>query len=157
MNRFEDISEIRYSGFNGRAVLLRLIESIGYRFGRATLGLGGEHLEAQPVPGGMSLRRQIVHTGHLLQSAQNVFTGRETPLEDWDVAGVLAGCDTLFRTVEAMSEAEIERCRTPVGGVLYLVNGPLSDALWHTGQISVYKKLLGISPSTGGFYKGGRA
>lgn len=152
---FEDISVVRHAALTGRTALLRMVESLGYRFNRAVAGLQVEHLQAAPVPGGMSLDKLIVHIGHLIQTLDGAFQQRRPTYTECGIPEVKAEIVRLYETISQLREEQLVALAVPDGGsIFYLLNGPLSDALWHMGQVAVYKRLLGIQSPNGGYYQG---
>jgi len=154
---FEDISAVRHSSLTGKTALLRMVESLGYRFNRAVAGLQAEHLQAAPVPGGMPLDKLIIHIGNLIQTLNGAFQRKQPTYAECNIEQVKTEIVRLYETITALRDDELVALAMPDGGnIFYLLNGPLSDALWHMGQVAVYKRLLGIQSPNGGYYKGQR-
>ncbi len=154
---FDDISQVRYTDFTGKTVLLRMIEGLGYRFNRAVTGFLPEHLNAKPVPSGFSVAELTAHIGHLIQTSRSVFEQKKPSHTECSIEDVRAEIARLYEAVSARDDEELGKITTSkCDSVFYLVNGPLSDALWHMGQLAVYKRLLGVQSPNGGYFKGQR-
>jgi hypothetical protein len=139
----------------GSAVLVRLVEGIGFRFRWATEGLRDADLSFRPTPETMGideLARHVLGLATWVAVAAGALPegtkapGPETPFPEvrQRVLEVLAG---LRARLAGMSDAQIAVIRiSPREGSFpwpHLVNGPLADALTHIGQINVLRRASG--------------
>jgi hypothetical protein len=137
---------------SGSAVLVRLVEGIGFRFLWATEGLRDADLSVRPTPETMGIAEQAGHVLELVawvaMAAGAIPAGSRTPDPPPSFLEVRQRVLALLRArFAAMSEGEIGAIRIPTrtGPVPWphLVNGPLADALTHIGQINVLRRASG--------------
>ena len=139
----------------GSAVLVRLVEGIGFRFFWATEGLRDPDLAFRTEPEAMSIAELV---GHVLDLAAWVSVvvgaipaGDEAPVAPPEFAAIrqrtLEVLALLHTRLAAMRDDEIGAIRisTRAGSAPWphLVNGPLADALTHIGQINVLRRAAG--------------
>lgn len=140
------------------AVIARTIDGLGYRYYWATEGLREVDVAYAPSADARSSRQTLEHIYSLsfmvLQSARNeAFIRpknvdalnfeelREQTLRNIEMAS------TLFLP---MQEADVEQLaiffnaeRKPQLPLWHLLNGPLADALYHTGQMASFRRSSG--------------
>lgn len=132
---------------DANGVLMRLIDGLGYRFYWATEGLTPEDLAFSPGGGCMTIGDLAGHVWGLVNWVHNHFLGKsgEPP-----AAGLEGGRDQVFRMlyavrahVEAIDEQALFDLQ--IGGMPFwhAINGPLSDALSHVGQIAAFRRING--------------
>lgn len=145
--------------FSAENVVARMIDGLGFRFYWATEGLRPEDLAFRPSPEARTSEETIDHILGLstiilnaLKKQPNVRSGEETSplafevkrkqtLENLKTAsdllkqpsGKLDDYDILF--VNGDTKAEF-----PFWNML---NGPIADALWHTGQVVSFRRSSG--------------
>ncbi len=140
----------------GSAVLVRMVEGIGFRFTWATEGLRESDLSFRPTPETMCIAEQA---GHVLGLVSWVaVSGRRDsrrprsrpsrrPPSPRSGSGSCEVLALLRARLAAMSDGEIGTIRigSHAGPVPWphLVNGPLADALTHIGQITVLRRASG--------------
>jgi hypothetical protein len=139
----------------GSAVLVRMVEGIGFRFFWATEGLRESDLSFRPTPETMSIADLAGHVLDLVAwvalSAGAIPAGPrepERPLPFPEARQrVLEVLSLLRARFAGMSDEEIGTIRigSRAGPVPWphLVNGPLADALTHVGQINVLRRASG--------------
>ena len=139
---------------NGSAVLVRLVEGIGFRFRWATEGLREQDLAFRPTPDSMSIAEL---GGHVLELVAWVAKAAgaipeaprapEPPAFPEVRQKVLETLASLRARLALMRDEDIAGIRIPSrsGPVPWphLVNGPLADALTHIGQINVLRRSCG--------------
>ena len=137
----------------------RMIQGLGFRYYWATEGLSWEDLEYRPSKGAQSTLETIQHIHGLskviLNTAKNKPTIRPatTPPETLDelrraTLNYLKQASKLF---EKQSETELEQLNIIFdrGGeqtkfpVWNLINGPVADAIYHTGQVVSFRRTSG--------------
>jgi len=133
-------------------VLIRLIDGLGFRYRWATEGLRVEDMEFQPCISSMRVWELLAHIHGLLLVSEGFITGKE--LEEITPVGLE---ERRRKTLEAMvriREALIELDDEFLGNRMYsppwderefpiwnLINGPMSDALTHVGQIASWRRI----------------
>jgi hypothetical protein len=139
----------------GSAVLVRLVEGIGFRFLWATESLRDTDLSFRPTPETMSIHELARHVLGLATwvavAAGALPEGTKAPAPETPflevrqrVLEVLAG---LRARLAGSSDEQIAAFRIGPREETYpwphLVNGPLADALTHVGQINVLRRANG--------------
>jgi hypothetical protein len=139
----------------GSAVLVRMIEGIGFRFTWATEGLRESDLSYRPTPETMCI---IEQAGHVLELVSWVAAAAgaipagpqkpESPPPFPEVRQQILEVLSLLRAqLAGMSDEEIGTIHigSHAGPVPWphIVNGPLADALTHIGQIAVLRRASG--------------
>lgn len=141
------------------ALLVRLVDGLGFRYRWATEGLRDDDGGLRPSDGQMSLLELMAHVRDLVGwcSACAAASVDEPPRYDVGPVGDVLGLrqqtlDALVRlraTFGTRDPAELARLRL-VGrrggdGVpfLHMLNGPLADALTHVGQIAAWRRFGG--------------
>lgn len=142
-------------------VLIRLLDGLGFRYRWATEGLRAEDMEFQPCSTSKKLRELLAHIHMLLIVSEEFITGnaveKVTPVSlDERRKKTL---DTVVRIREALLELDDEylenRTHSPPWDerefpIWNLINGPLSDALTHVGQIASWRR-INDNPILGAF------
>ncbi|OHD67584.1 MAG: hypothetical protein A2177_12505 [Spirochaetes bacterium RBG_13_68_11] len=139
----------------GSAVLVRLVEGIGFRFTWATEGLREPDLSFRPTPETMCIAEQA---GHLLElvswvaAAAGAIPADQKPTEPPPPfpavrQQILEVLSLLRARLADMGDEQIGAIRigSHAGPVPWphIVNGPLADALTHIGQIAVLRRANG--------------
>jgi hypothetical protein len=140
--------------YTATTVTIRMLQAVEYRFCRATQDLDASHYDFRPTPDAMPLGDLISHIGDLVTwTAASLSVDCEKPGTDLDAIQ-----DILQKTagqLETMSDADLTAVK--LGGTRefwYAINGPIADALTHIGQINTYKRLIGITPTSGSYLDG---
>lgn len=145
--------------FSAENAVARMVDGLGFRFYWATEGLRPEDLAFRPTPEARTSEETIDHILglssvilHAVQQQPNVRKEGETPplafaekrktiLDNLKTAsdllktsgGKLEDYDVVFVNGDSRSEF-------PFWNIL---NGPLADALWHTGQVVSFRRSSG--------------
>ncbi|PHN01155.1 hypothetical protein [Flavilitoribacter nigricans] len=144
--------------FTAETVAARMIDGLGFRYYWATEGLRPEDLSYQPSEGARTSEETIDHilglTNIILNSVKQVpndgggaeapttFDGkRKRTLENLQEAsnilksgsGTLDEYPIIFQRGESRSELPFWN----------QINGPISDALWHVGQVVTFRRSSG--------------
>ena len=133
-------------------VLIRLLDGLGFRYRWATEGLRAEDMEFQPCSTSMKVWELLAHIHKLLIVSEGFITGKE--LEKISPVSLderrKKTLDTVVRIREALLELDDEylenRMYSPPWDegefpIWNLINGPLSDALTHVGQIASWRRI----------------
>lgn len=130
-------------------LLNHVLDSLGFRFYWATEGLEDGDLGFQPSAGAMTLGRELAHIRRLLVWTNLAMQGRNERVkeveEDFETmrAGTFEALEALKSTIASIGPDGL--CDVSAFGLPFwnLVNGPITDCLTHTGQINVYRRMLG--------------
>lgn len=151
---FREISEYP-DNYSAELVAARLIEGLGFRFYWATEGIRLEDLDYKPSEDSRTYGETVDHINNLVsilnstvsnepfkpQTQSNAFQDRrKTILNNLKMAvdklkngGYLTEMKTIFQT--SNGEREIPFWNQ--------INGPISDAIWHCGQLVVLRRSSG--------------
>jgi uncharacterized damage-inducible protein DinB len=150
-------------------VVARMIDGLGYRYYWATQGLTEIDLKYKPSSDARSCRETIEHIFGLSQSLVNSLNEsisgnlEEVLSADFEVLRekTLLNLQEASEVVKQMSNEELEemrvifmRSQNPTEYPLWnLLNGPLSDALYHVGQVVSFRRSSGnpINPNVNVF------
>lgn len=147
------------------AILGRLADGIGFRYRWATEGIAATDLSFRPAPDCMSLGELLSHLLELLMwIGENLGIAPAYELVKSADPGVLRGrtlelAAALSARFKAMTDQEVSSVtvRSSRGDTLpvwNLVNGPLSDALTHIGQVLSWRRLAGSAPAPADVFRG---
>ncbi len=131
---------------NANGVVMRLIDGLGYRFYWATEGLAEADYAFSPGKKCMSIGEVVGHVWGLANWIHGNLLGAELERPDAleaqrDAVFEILGAIRSF--VEGLTEEEMFRLEIRKSPFWHLINGPLSDALTHTGQIAAFRRLNG--------------
>ena len=133
-----------------------MIEGLGFRYYWATEGLLREDLNYRPTVEAKSMLETLVHLYTLCETIQNVAQNKPTirpaksvpeDLESLrkETLNFLQEASNTFRKIEQASleknlvvfERQEKRSEFPLWNLL---NGPLADSLYHTGQVVSFRR-----------------
>ncbi|MDB2457218.1 hypothetical protein N9W60_05045 [Flavobacteriaceae bacterium] len=155
---FESIPEASDSYDSGN-IIVRMIEGLGYRYYWATKGLTTTDLDYKPSSSGSSTQETLQHIHGLVEVILNVSVNKVSfrPIENQPKGLIELRSETLNslkqatlnfknKTPEQLSELNVifERGGKQSHFPLWnLINGPLSDAIYHTGQVVSFRRSAG--------------
>jgi uncharacterized damage-inducible protein DinB len=143
--------------YNAATVTARMVDGLGYRYYWATEGLRAEDLVYEPGNDGQSCEEVLEHilglSRFILRTVQKEIhdNTRQYPKLDWQeqrretLLNLKEASDQLRQTGD-ISESKIifKRDETLSEFPFWnLLNGPLADAIYHTGQIVSYRRTTG--------------
>ena len=163
---FREVSDYPES-FTAETVLTRLIESLGFRFYWATERINEEDLPFKPSENGRSFSETVDHIYglsnmilHSVLSTPNTAASVELTFEEKRKAVLL----NLQQAVDVLNNGKkLEDMKTVFSGnsgssefpFWNQINGPISDAIWHCGQLVVLRRAAGNPlPSGPSFFNG---
>jgi len=137
---------------NATNLMIRFIDTFGFRYRWATEGLREEDMEFQACDSGMKLSELLTHIHGLITVTETFITGNErekiepTSLElrrkktlEW----VVKIKESLLKLDDTYLEKR--QYKVPWAGkhypIWYLINGPLSDAFTHLGQVASWRRI----------------
>jgi len=140
------------TNYTSGAILGRMIDGLGFRYHWATEGLKETDLKFKPSTDGRSSRETLDHIYHLsvmiakvvdstissINSKELSYTQtREETLKNFQIASLE------FKKLKDLSKLKIVFKSGVEFPVWNLINGPIADAIWHTGQIVSYRRTSG--------------
>ena len=145
--------------YRAGAVIARMIEGLGFRYYWATEGLVTQDLNYRPTIEAKSTLETLVHLytlceiiKHVAQNKPNVRPPQSVP-EDFEnlrkeTLNFLQEAANTFKGIVQVSlkknqvvfERQEQRSEFPLWNLL---NGPLADALYHTGQVVSFRRTTG--------------
>ncbi len=133
---------------DANGVLVRLLDSLGYRFYWATEGLSEGDYDYCPGHGCQKIGELLEHIWGLVNRVRDsiLAEGAESarPSDpDAQRDQTLGMLLSMRRHVERIGQDELFRITIKGRPLWHVINGPLSDALTHTGQIASFRRLNG--------------
>lgn len=139
---------------NAASLLIRFVDTLGFRYRWATEGLHEKDMEFQPCDSSMTLGDLMEHLYSLIAVTDTFITGMEH--ERGASMSLKERRKTTLEILVALREKlhdleddylEKRRWFVPWGGkeypIWFLINGPLSDALTHVGQVASWRRING--------------
>ena len=144
--------------YDANAMLARIVDGLGFRYRHATEDLRPEDLAYEPGNGGQSCRAVLEHLHGLSGVIYNSFAGQPNPRprpaapDRWEdlraatLHNLKKASDLLHTAQGSPQDYDIifqrgeKTSRFPVWN---LINGPLTDAIYHVGQIVSYRRTAG--------------
>lgn len=155
---FESIPEAPEEMSSG-AIITRMIQGLGYRYHWASKDLREEDLVYRPTPEAASTQETLMHLYGLAQTVFNTASGVPSkrpidhiPADYMDLrAGTLdylKQAAALFTGKNADEIAALSVTFERSGeqhpfSAWHLLNGPLADAIYHTGQLVSFRRTTG--------------
>ena len=144
---------------NAPSALVRMVQGLGYRYHWASKDLRPEDLAYRPSAEAASCLETLQHIYGLADAIANATQGLPSPRPLKDVPKDMAELrrQTLERlkaaetTLLAADDADVEQMKVIFqrGEKVYtfpiwnLINGPISDAIYHTGQVVSFRRTTG--------------
>ena len=131
---------------NAVAVVLRLLDGLGFRFYWATYELDGDDYGFTPAEGGNSIGWMVSHIWGLLNWIYLNITGEQAkrPSSEIDQRNhVLNLIRMIQEDINRMSDEQLAEVQIEGLPFWHIINGPISDALSHIGQINMARRLMG--------------
>jgi hypothetical protein len=133
---------------DANGVLMRLVDGLGYRYYWATEGLRDVDYAFSPGAECMTIGELVAHVWGLANWVYGSLVGVEwnTPRPD-DPTGQRAQALQILYAIRThageIDSASLLSARINDHPFWHIINGPLSDALTHTGQIASFRRLNG--------------
>lgn len=124
-----------------RELLRHTVATLAYRAGKALRDAPSSFATFAVSPGSRTPGQILAHMGDLfdwaLSMAQGAQKWQDSPTQSWD-----ADCERFFRALAAFDEYLAGDA--PLGTTIErLFQGPVADALTHTGQIGMLRRIAG--------------
>ncbi len=132
------------------SVLARMVDGLGFRYRWATESLRDEDYEYRASPDSMSMRELLRHIHGLVSWVLQCLGGEVQPSPEAPTLQEIRGLtldkiERIRKLLVGMSPERLasRRIRTRSGEYPFwnMINGPLSDALTHVGQICSWRRL----------------
>lgn len=145
--------------YNPGNILSRFMDGLGYRYYWATEGLTAQDLAYKPSEEARTTRQTLEHihglTSMIRNAAKNEPNNRQSGIDEISFSKLREQTLNLLKEASEIfaqkSEREIARLKVIFGsggaGNEYpfwnMINGPISDALYHTGQVVSFRRASG--------------
>ena len=147
---FEDISKTP-TELTATNILLRVVEGLGFRYRWATENLSEDNIKFRPHPTSMNIEEVNSHIFDLINSTFRVFGGEKQNIDSLNSFQQIRKkslfiLEDLSERLKKMSDEDLVEMEKNTSRKLpfwYWVNGPLSDALTHVGQITSWRRIAG--------------
>ena len=155
---FKDISEYPTEINNGN-IISRMINGLGYRYYWATEKLKENDLRYRPSKDAYSTKETMVHIFTLSKTLYNTTLSKINERPDIDIPGdyenirneTLQFLEKASKNFSNLNSEELNQMKIKFnrGGTIKsfpiwnLLNGPIADAIYHTGQIVSFRRTTG--------------
>ena len=155
---FKDISEYPTEINNGN-IISRMINGLGYRYYWATEKLKENDLIYRPSKNSYSTKETMVHIFTLSKTVYNTTLSKINERPDIDIPGdyesirneTLQFLEKASKNFSNLNSEELDQMKIKFnrGGTIKsfpiwnLLNGPIADAIYHTGQIVSFRRTAG--------------
>tara|TARA_Y100001972_G_C7648971_1_gene326265 strand:- start:1535 stop:2116 length:582 start_codon:yes stop_codon:yes gene_type:complete len=142
------------SAYTPATTVARLIDGLGFRYYWATEGLTSSDLAFKPSVEARSTDETLTHILSLCISASNIIINEQGEHFKLDVLSyeekrrlTLEALETASNHLKSNPDLDLESLAIPGGDTSfpfwYLINGHLSDALTHVGQVVSFRRSSG--------------
>lgn len=148
------------SGYNAGTVAARVVDGLGFRFFHATDSLTEENLQFRPMEEARTMEETIDHILGLTRITYNAVMKQPTDFSIEHPELTFAEkrmqiLEYIRKSSEVLRKSTAEDLDTYPIVFLYpdgnkgeypfwnLLNGPIADALWHTGQVVTFRRSAG--------------
>ena len=139
------------------SIITRLLDGLGFRFYWATEGLSEGDYSFTPGSGCRSIVELMGHIWGLMNWVTISVTGKTNKKPETAEEGralILEMIYDLRNTLGAMNVEEIGKITIDGRPFWNIINGPISDALTHVGQINSFRRLAGNCVSSANVFTG---
>jgi hypothetical protein len=120
-------------------MLRHTVATLAYRAGKVLRGVPPEFTNFRAAPGSRTAGEILAHMGDLFDWANSIADGRQ----EWHNSHVVTwdqGTARFFAALQGFDRRLAAGCEEPAEK---LFQGPVADALTHTGQIAMLRRLAG--------------
>lgn len=151
---FKSIAETEET-YNSGNLVARMVEGLGFRYYWATEGLRAEDLKFAPAEGGRDAMQTVTHLHglsiFLLSAVEKVtFAPKSTDGKSFDEirAETLLNLQKAVEILKNSKDSDFKdyNIRFGNGGSFPFwnaINGPIADAIYHTGQVVLMRRMSG--------------
>jgi hypothetical protein len=138
--------------YTAGTVVSRLLDGLGFRYYWATEGLRPADLGFRPTPEARTSRETLEHIYDLSGMIINFIGGSQTQLVQPKTfeelrRATLENFKKASTIIAGYSESDMENVKIDFGGQKLpfwnMINGPISDCLWHVGQVVTFRRSSG--------------
>ena len=139
--------------YTAQNTVARMIDGLGFRYFWATEGLRASDLAYQPKGEGRNCQKTIHHIYDLstkMLSLTKTEFKQEIEKDKMLFAEIrkqtllnLEALSNIIKTSKDLSEFTIRKDGEISIPFFYIINGPIADAIWHTGQIASFRRSSG--------------
>ncbi len=138
--------------YSAGAVVSRLLDGLGFRYYWATEGLRPVDLSFKPSPEARTSQETLEHIYALSTMITNVFGLNPTPPVQYKTfeelrKATLENFKKASTIIIGYSESDMENLKIMFQGQTLpfwnMINGPISDCLWHIGQVVSFRRSSG--------------
>jgi hypothetical protein len=131
-------------------VLRHTLATLAYRAGKALRDAPSSFSDFRCADGSRSAGQILAHMGDLMDWGESIARGRQSwhnaPVQNWD-ADVARFFAALARFDDAVADLDPDDPLEPS-----LFQGPVADALQHTGQLTMMRRLAGAPIKAENYY-----
>ena len=150
--------------YNAGTVASRMVDGLGFRYFWATDSLRVEDLAYQPKGEGRSTEETVIHIYDLSTmllkftktELQQVKKKEDMNFEEMRTQTLLnlQAVSNHVKATTDLNEFKVEKEGKVAVTFWNLINGPIADAIWHTGQVASYRRSSGnpINSKVNHFY-----
>jgi hypothetical protein len=127
-------------------IICRMLAGLGFRFYWATEGLTEETFAFRPCKGARSVGETVEHVWDLLNwIARSIGPTRKTKPNEARLLreDVLELISIIEDSFSKMDNKKLAKLQIHKQSFWHIINGPLSDALTHIGQIATMRRIVG--------------
>lgn len=160
---FDDISDLP-ADLTSAKIIMRMTDALAFRYRWATHNIPQSIADFAPSPACMTLNQLLQHIYKLSNWTRGFFTANPDANNNFDqnqaslaelVTQTLNALASLHNHLEKTTDTQLAKItdsdNTPL---LYMINGPIADALTHTGQIITWRKLANSPPPSPNYFRG---
>ena len=153
-NYFYEIKKIE-DNYSSNSIVSRFVHSVGFRYYWATEGLRGEDLNYKPSDSGISTRETLEHIYNL-----SIMINKGSQSEEFKMSKsypnlsfeelrnkTLDNLKESISIIESFTDKDFETSKVIRGNAPYdfynLFHGPISDSLYHIGQVVAFRRASG--------------
>jgi hypothetical protein len=138
--------------YSAGTVVSRLLDGLGFRYYCATEGLRPTDLAFRPTQEARTSKETLEHIYSLSEMIINVIGGSQTqPAQPETFEDLRKATLENFKKASAIiagyNESDMENVKIDFGGQKLpfwnMINGPISDCLWHVGQVVTFRRSSG--------------
>jgi hypothetical protein len=138
--------------YSSGTVVSRLLDGLGFRYYWATEGLRPIDLTFKPSPQARTSQETLEHIYALSTMIINAAEQNETPPGQYKTfeelrKATLENIKKASTIMAGYSDRDMENLKVPFGDKTLpfwnMINGPISDCLWHIGQVVSFRRSSG--------------
>jgi len=145
MTHYHEIPEYPKE-ISAKGIIMRLLDGLGFRFYWSTEGLRENDYSFTPGEGCKSIIELMGHIYGLMNWVSKAVTGEGYNEPETGKGGrslIVEMIYNLRNTLGNKSEEDLSKITIEGRPFWHIINGPISDALTHVGQINSFRRLSG--------------